>query len=43
MTTIAAKPRVTSLAPQLLVDDLDRAITYYRDALGFDFSGQTAE
>ena len=37
MTTIAAKPRVTSLAPQFLVEDLDRAITYYRDALGFAF------
>ena len=31
------KPRVTSLAPQFLVDDLDRAIAYYRDALGFTF------
>lgn len=36
-TPIAAKPRVTSLAPQFLVDDLDRSITYYRDALGFTF------
>jgi uncharacterized glyoxalase superfamily protein PhnB len=27
--------RVTGLAPQFLVDDLDRAIAYYRDRLGF--------
>ena len=26
---------ITGLAPQLLVDDLDRAIQYYRDRLGF--------
>ena len=33
----AAQPatRITSLAPQFLVDDLDRAIAYYRDQLGF--------
>jgi catechol 2,3-dioxygenase-like lactoylglutathione lyase family enzyme len=37
MTSTAAKPRMTSLAPQFLVDDLDRAIAYYRDALGFTF------
>lgn len=37
MTSTAAKPRVTSLAPQFLVDNLDRAIAYYRDALGFTF------
>ena len=36
MTQIA-KPRVTSLAPQFLVDDLERAIAYYREALGFTF------
>ena len=40
MASTASKPRVTSLAPQFLVDDLDRAIAYYRDALGFTF-GQT--
>jgi catechol 2,3-dioxygenase-like lactoylglutathione lyase family enzyme len=28
--------RVTGIAPQFLVDDLDRAIAYYRDRLGFD-------
>jgi catechol 2,3-dioxygenase-like lactoylglutathione lyase family enzyme len=32
----ARKPRVTSLAPQLLVDDLPRSIAYYRK-LGFEF------
>ena len=30
-------PRVTSLAPQFLVDDLQRTIAYYRDRLGFVF------
>ena len=30
------KPRVTSLAPQLLVDDLERSIAYYRK-IGFVF------
>ena len=37
MISTAAKPRLKSLAPQFLVDDLDRAIAYYRDALGFTF------
>ncbi len=32
----ARKPRVTSLAPQFLVDDLQRSIAYYRK-LGFEF------
>jgi len=32
-----AKPRITSFAPQLLVDDLDRAINFYSDVLGFSF------
>jgi catechol 2,3-dioxygenase-like lactoylglutathione lyase family enzyme len=36
MTTIASKPRVTSFAPQFLVDDLERSIAYYRK-LGFTF------
>jgi predicted enzyme related to lactoylglutathione lyase len=30
-------PRITSFAPQLLVDDLDGAIAFYRDVLGFTF------
>jgi catechol 2,3-dioxygenase-like lactoylglutathione lyase family enzyme len=36
MTMIAQRPRVTSLAPQFLVDDLQRSIAYYR-RLGFEF------
>jgi catechol 2,3-dioxygenase-like lactoylglutathione lyase family enzyme len=39
MTTVAAKPRVTSFAPQFLVDDIDRSIAYYQK-LGFTF-GET--
>ena len=30
-------PRLTSLAPQFLVDDLEQAIAYYRDVFGFKF------
>ena len=33
------KPRVTSFAPQFLVDDLERSIAYYRK-IGFSF-GET--
>ena len=36
MTTIATQPRVTSFAPQFLVDNLERSIAYYRK-LGFTF------
>ena len=36
MPTTKTKPRVTSLAPQFLVDDLARSITYY-EKLGFTF------
>jgi catechol 2,3-dioxygenase-like lactoylglutathione lyase family enzyme len=36
MTMTAQKPRVTSLAPQFLVDDLQRSIAYY-SKLGFEF------
>ena len=36
MTTIVMEPRVTSFAPQFLVDDLERSITYY-NKLGFAF------
>lgn len=39
MTTTAIRPRVTSLAPQFLVDDLKRSIEYYKK-LGFTF-GET--
>jgi catechol 2,3-dioxygenase-like lactoylglutathione lyase family enzyme len=28
--------QITGIAPQLLVDDLDRAIAYYRETLGFE-------
>jgi predicted enzyme related to lactoylglutathione lyase len=34
---VTTEPRITSFAPQLLVDDLDRAIMFYRDVLGFSF------
>jgi lactoylglutathione lyase len=30
-------PRLTALAPQFLVDDLERQIAFYRDVLGFSF------
>ena|SRR5438132_33881 len=30
-------PRLTSFAPQFLVDDLARSIAYYRGVLGFEF------
>jgi catechol 2,3-dioxygenase-like lactoylglutathione lyase family enzyme len=36
MTSSAIKPRVTSFAPQFLVDDLERSIAYYRK-IGFTF------
>ena len=36
MTTTHATPRVTSFAPQFLVDDLARSIDYY-ERLGFTF------
>jgi catechol 2,3-dioxygenase-like lactoylglutathione lyase family enzyme len=37
MPSTAPGPRLTSLAPQFLVDDLDRALAFYRDVLGFAF------
>jgi catechol 2,3-dioxygenase-like lactoylglutathione lyase family enzyme len=37
MINLKARSRVTSLAPQFLVDDLERSMTYYRK-LGFTFS-----
>jgi catechol 2,3-dioxygenase-like lactoylglutathione lyase family enzyme len=36
MTSSPTRPRVTSFAPQFLVDDLGRSIDYYRK-LGFTF------
>lgn len=36
MSGMTASPRLTSLAPQLLVDDIHRAIAYY-EKLGFVF------
>ena len=36
MTTTTIKPRVTSFAPQFLVDNLERSIAYYKK-LGFAF------
>jgi catechol 2,3-dioxygenase-like lactoylglutathione lyase family enzyme len=36
-TTARVIPRLTSLAPQFLVDDLERTIAYYHDVLGFAF------
>ena len=35
-TSVPNQARVTSIAPQFLVDDLERSVAYYRDALGFD-------
>ena len=32
---LASESRITSIAPQFLVDDLENATAYYRDALGF--------
>jgi len=37
MTTTVPEPRLTSLAPQFLVDKLDCSLAYYRDVLGFSF------
>jgi catechol 2,3-dioxygenase-like lactoylglutathione lyase family enzyme len=34
--TVRRPARITGIAPQFLVDDLDRAIGYYRDRLGFE-------
>ena len=34
---MVTKPRITSFAPQLLVDDLDWATSFYSDVLGFSF------
>jgi catechol 2,3-dioxygenase-like lactoylglutathione lyase family enzyme len=37
MGDTSKQARLTSLAPQLLVDDLSGTIAYYRDRLGFSF------
>ena len=37
MTTTAMKPRLTSFAPQFLVDDLERSMAYYHQKIGFTF------
>lgn len=36
MSNLTTQPRVTSFAPQFLVDDLERSISYYRK-VGFTF------
>lgn len=37
MSTVAVhRAHLTGIAPQFLVDDLDRAIAYYREKLGFE-------
>ncbi|HZP25076.1 MAG TPA: VOC family protein [Terriglobales bacterium] len=37
MSTMAVRTaHLTGIAPQFLVDDLDRAIAFYRDKLGFE-------
>jgi catechol 2,3-dioxygenase-like lactoylglutathione lyase family enzyme len=45
MSQVAARSaaHITGIAPQFLVDDLDRAIAFYRDRLGFelDFTYQS--
>jgi len=35
-TTVRSAAQITGIAPQFLVEDLDRAIAYYRDRLGFE-------
>ena len=42
MSTVAAQSvtHVTGIAPQFLVDDLDRAIAYYHEKLGFELDFQ---
>ena len=34
--TVRSAAQITGIAPQFLVDDLDRAIAYYRERLGFE-------
>jgi len=35
-TTVSSVAKITGIVPQFLVDDLDRAIAYYCDRLGFE-------
>jgi catechol 2,3-dioxygenase-like lactoylglutathione lyase family enzyme len=37
MSAATSVPRLTSFAPQFLVDNLERSIAFYRDVLGFTF------
>src|SRR3954469_12041721 len=34
--SVRSATQITGIAPQFLVDDLDRAIAFYRDRLGFE-------
>ena len=34
--TVSNPAQITGIAPQFLVEDLDRAVAYYRDKLGFE-------
>jgi catechol 2,3-dioxygenase-like lactoylglutathione lyase family enzyme len=40
MSTVAVQrpTQLTGIAPQFLVDDLERAVAYYRDNLGFELN-----
>jgi catechol 2,3-dioxygenase-like lactoylglutathione lyase family enzyme len=42
MSTVAVQPAtsITGIAPQFLVDDLDRAVAYYCEKLGFELDFQ---
>ncbi len=39
-STAQIRGQITGIAPQFLVDDLDAAIAYYRDQLGFELAFQ---
>ena len=40
LMTVRSPAQITGIAPQFLVDDLDRAVTYYVDRLGFELDFQ---
>jgi len=40
LMTVRSPAQITGIAPQFLVDDLDRAVAYYRDRLGFELDFQ---